>query len=93
MHRSYVWVDYTQSEWKTPNAPQSVEDREISEAIGRLRAFGSDAAVEAADRWADAYHDVVVAIVEEFGNVGGRIQEMQARERVFRDIVRRELGS
>jgi len=93
MHRSYVSADYVLSEWKTPNAPHPVQDREISEAIGRLRAFGSDAAVEAADRWANAHTDVVVAIVEGVGNVRGRIDEMRGGRGSFGTITRRELGS
>jgi len=92
MHREYVWADYAAT-LSTPNPPDSISDKEVSDAIGQLRTFGSDAAVGAADRWADAFHDAIEAIVHSTGDARRHIDEMRTRETVFRHIVREELAS
>jgi hypothetical protein len=89
MHRQYVWAESVVT--LSPVPPDSISDREVSEAIGQLRTFGSDAAVRAADSWADAFHDAVEAIVHSTGDARRRIDEMRTRENVFRDIIREDL--
>jgi hypothetical protein len=93
MHRAAAQAEHIASPPPFPiEAPDQIADRELSEAVGRVKVFASDAVRAAADRWADAHGAFALAAVGGHG-LSGLVAEMRAREADVLEVMRRELSA
>jgi hypothetical protein len=92
MHRVRTFATYSVEPTPGP-PPDAIPDRDMSEAVGRIRTFGSDAVVEAAERWGELVTEVVDGLVVRTPDLPRRLEELGTREKIVRDIIRRELSA
>lgn len=90
MERTRDWANHNVSPGPVPPAP--IEDREVSEARARLRTFGSEGVVEAADRWGDALSSVTDTIAQDDLDAAViLLSDLKDREEAVRRLMRDEL--
>jgi hypothetical protein len=70
--------------------PSRIPDREVTQAVGRLGTFGSDAVVEAAERWGNLSSAVTAAITN---GDPAPLPALKLQEESVRHLIRHELQS
>jgi hypothetical protein len=88
MHRVTTWADATEANLPPQLVPDRIPERDVYDAVGRLRTFASDSVINAADRWSELF---ALPLLGDVGRQG--VADLRAQERVVRELIRRELNA